>query len=206
MAPSAGCFSFDTSESDYDTLLYLLDGCNGSELACNDDVNAGVQNTSSVGYEVAAAQQIVIVLDALNANTSGNFQLDINPTDRIEPDSNIGTDTTSQVGNTSGSDTSLEPEICEYDSGADIIIGWTAPYASVWTFSLSTGGTTFDSVLSLHRQCSSDAFICDDALAPGGGESVDALLYEGEDILIRVGGYDNGAGPESGPFQLEISG
>jgi hypothetical protein len=206
MAPSAGCFSFDTSESDYDTVLYLLDGCSGPELACNDDVNAGVQNTSSVGYEVAAAQQVVIVLDALNASHAGDFQLDINPTDRIEANVDIGTDTSTQFGDTSEEDSSLDPMLCEYDSGADVVLSWTAPTASIWTFSLNTSGTTFDSVLSLHRQCSLDAFICDDALDSGGGESVDALLYQGEPILIRIGGYDSGGGPATGLFQLDISG
>jgi len=205
-APSAGCFTFDTSESNYDTVLYLLDGCSGGELICNDDVNTGVQNTSSVGYEVETDQRIVIVVDGLNASASGDFQLDINPADRIEADFDLGNDITPQFGNTDGTDSTLDPPICDYPSGADVIVLWTTPYTSVWNFHLNPAGTVFDSVLSLHRQCTPDAFVCDDAVFAGGGETVEASLFEGEQILIRIGGYDSGTGPESGAFQLEISG
>jgi len=36
-APINGYYYFETASSDFDTVLYILDGCNGSELACNDD-------------------------------------------------------------------------------------------------------------------------------------------------------------------------
>ena len=60
-------------------------------------------------------------------------------------------------------------------------------------------------MLSLHRQCTPDAFVCDDAIYSGGGESIDVLLFEGEEVLIRIAGYDNGIGPETGAFQLDFS-
>ncbi len=203
-APSAGCFTFDTSEATYDTVLYLLDGCVGGELICNNDVNAGVESTSSVGFMVEADQEIVIIIDALNETVSGSYQLDINPTDFIETDFDLGSQIGTQFGNTDGVDTTLVPLNCDYPSGADVIVNWAAPYAGEWAFSLSSGGTTFDSVLSLHRQCIAEAFICDDSLLAGGGENVDAVLFEGEEILIRIAGYDGGGGPASGAFQLEI--
>ena len=204
-APSAGCFTIDTSESDYDTSLYLLNGCSGAELICNDDVNAGVNNTSSVGFLVGANQSVVIVVDGTNALASGTFQVDINPTDFIEVDFDLASQLGTQYGNTSAVDTTIDPAICPYPSGKDVIVSWLAPSSDVWTFTLTTQGTDFDSVLSLHRQCTSDAFVCDDALFAGGGEYVDALLFEGEPILIRVAGYDAGAGAVSGAFELVIS-
>ena len=36
-APSSGTYQIDTSNSDFDTVLYVLDGCEGAELLCNDD-------------------------------------------------------------------------------------------------------------------------------------------------------------------------
>jgi hypothetical protein len=36
-APIDGTFTIDTLESDFDTVLYVLDQCSGSELSCNDD-------------------------------------------------------------------------------------------------------------------------------------------------------------------------
>lgn len=36
-APSDGLYTINTSGSDFDTVLYILDTCTGSELSCNDD-------------------------------------------------------------------------------------------------------------------------------------------------------------------------
>ena len=36
-APNDGTYYIDTVGSDFDTVLYILDGCEGEELACNDD-------------------------------------------------------------------------------------------------------------------------------------------------------------------------
>ena len=36
-APVSGTYVFDTFGSSFDTALYVLDGCPGAELACNDD-------------------------------------------------------------------------------------------------------------------------------------------------------------------------
>ncbi len=45
-APSDGLYTINTYDSNFDTVLYVLDSCNGAELSCNDDytdLHAGTQ-------------------------------------------------------------------------------------------------------------------------------------------------------------------
>ena len=39
-AQEDGLYLFDTSGSDFDTVLYLLEDCQGAELTCNDDYSS----------------------------------------------------------------------------------------------------------------------------------------------------------------------
>ena len=62
-APSDGAYTIDTTGSDFDTVLYILSGgCNGREIACNDDDPAG-GSTSALTVDLAAGEEIVIVVD-----------------------------------------------------------------------------------------------------------------------------------------------
>lgn len=67
-APVAGDYQITTVGSSFDTVLYVLDGdCRGTELACDDDA---VAPASSVHVDLAANQQIYIVVDAYNGSVS----------------------------------------------------------------------------------------------------------------------------------------
>ncbi len=57
-APINGNYSFDTSSSDFDTVLYILDGCNGTELACNDD--QGSLYTAGTNIALLAGDTVTI--------------------------------------------------------------------------------------------------------------------------------------------------
>jgi hypothetical protein len=56
-APSAGTWTFDTEGSNFDTVLYVLDACGGTELACNDD-SSGLQ--SEVDVTLGAGDSVVV--------------------------------------------------------------------------------------------------------------------------------------------------
>ncbi len=56
-APSDGDWTFDTTGSDFDTVLYVLDACGGTELGCNDD-DGGLQ--SAVTVTLAQGDEIVV--------------------------------------------------------------------------------------------------------------------------------------------------
>jgi hypothetical protein len=81
-APVDGTYLFDTSGSDFDTVLYLrAASCTGEELACNDD-SEGV--TSQVTVDLMAGESIVVVVDSLD--TGGDFTLSIALVDTTLPE------------------------------------------------------------------------------------------------------------------------
>jgi hypothetical protein len=120
----------------------------------------------------------------------------------------LGSATGTYHGTTSDADDTLEPMACAFNSGADVLLHWTAPASDRFRFTLDPEGTDFDSVLSIHRPCASDALACDDAFVPylvdGGGETVEADVERGAPLVIRVAGYQAGHETATGNFQLTI--
>lgn len=84
-APATGEYSFDTNGSDYDTMLYLLNGttCTDTELACDDD--AGDGTNSLLTATLTAGQTILVVVDGFNTD-EGNFILNITPASNVDAD------------------------------------------------------------------------------------------------------------------------
>ena len=76
-APTAGPFTFTTRGSEYDTLVYLRDGgCDGGELACNDDVVNGSSVSSVVSATLTQGQTVAVVVDGFGT-ASGAFALNV---------------------------------------------------------------------------------------------------------------------------------
>ena len=73
-APSAGCYTFDTDGSDFDTVLYLTDDCGTTESACDDD-GLGIDNLSSLDKFFSAGESALIVIDGFDS--PGNYVLNI---------------------------------------------------------------------------------------------------------------------------------
>lgn len=76
IAPFTEYFVFDTTGSDFDTALYLLETCEGDELACSDNALGGVSSRIVARYE--SGEQIVIVVDG-ETGEDGNAVLSVNP-------------------------------------------------------------------------------------------------------------------------------
>jgi hypothetical protein len=78
-ATHAGEWTFDTLESDFDTVLFVLDAaCGGEEIACNDDAQ-GLQSRVEVGLEMG--QTITIVVSGFRGR-NGEFALRATPPGR----------------------------------------------------------------------------------------------------------------------------
>ncbi|CAM3595600.1 hypothetical protein G4177_13220 [Corallococcus sp. ZKHCc1 1396] len=73
-APSSGRFTFTTTGSGYDTILQLMDATSSEVLGCNDDANGTLQ--SSVSLDLAAGQQLVVVVDGYSERC-GEFKLNV---------------------------------------------------------------------------------------------------------------------------------
>ena len=71
--PMNGSYTFDTHGSNFDTVLYLRDSCNGNELVCNDDFGA---ITSQITANLLLGQQVIIFVDTFGTN-GGSFILNI---------------------------------------------------------------------------------------------------------------------------------
>jgi hypothetical protein len=71
IAPEAGVYEISTVGSDFDTVLSIRDGCDGEELACNDDVSRSVTQ-SIVEITLEECQTIIIIVDRNSADASGN--------------------------------------------------------------------------------------------------------------------------------------
>ena len=68
-----GTYTFDTVGSSFDTVLYAIEDCVGSELACNDDT---VMTQSQITLDLVAGQSVLLVIDGWN-NSSGNYELNV---------------------------------------------------------------------------------------------------------------------------------
>lgn len=83
-APADGDYWIDTRGRSYDTVLYVLDGCDGDELACNDDAQSPPSLRSEVRLSAEAGRDYLIVVDGydvVNGPDGDDFQLNITPVD-----------------------------------------------------------------------------------------------------------------------------
>lgn len=79
-APSDGTWTFDTSESEFDSVLGVVSvgaQC-PTELGCNDDESYPDILTSVVEVELEAGEQVVIWVSSYDSGEVGDYQLDIN--------------------------------------------------------------------------------------------------------------------------------
>ena len=77
-APVDATYTFQTTNSNYDTVLYLKSDCLMDEMACNDDYDFDNGDTfSTLDAELAAGDSIVVVIDGYDEFALGDYALDI---------------------------------------------------------------------------------------------------------------------------------
>ena len=74
-APSSGSYVFDTSGSQFDTILDIRRYNTGASVGCNDDSSGTLQST--VTASLSAGQTVIIVIDGYGSG-SGSYRLNIN--------------------------------------------------------------------------------------------------------------------------------
>jgi len=142
-APADGTYVIDTFGSDFDTVLYLLDECEGEELACNN--NAGGGNQSEVVYEATEGEVLVIVVDGAGGGSTGDFELNIEAIETGLCDD--GED------NDDDGDTDCEDSDCWEDEAC---FAWACPSDDLGTSignAVATGNTEDDGVQSAWGSC-----------------------------------------------------
>lgn len=86
-APQAGYWRFSTQGSEFDTLLYAQLDCDAgfSELACNDNAEAGA-NHSEIAFRLDAGQDAFIIVDTAAGMSTRSFTLTAQPVPATAPD------------------------------------------------------------------------------------------------------------------------
>lgn len=89
-APQAGEVLVTTigDATDFDTVLYVLDACDGTQLACGDDYDNGISSDSASMLTLAVedGQTVAIVVDGYSAMATGAFALTILPVPAADTD------------------------------------------------------------------------------------------------------------------------
>jgi hypothetical protein len=194
-APASGAYVFDTLTSSFDTVLSLIDpGC--FELGCNDDT---MNVTSQLTASLSAGQTVFIVVDGFGGS-EGSYALHVTPPGSQGcPDGDLGSTVPQSVsGSTVGAGDDVAPS-CAPPGGPDRAFTFTPPVTGVYT--ITTIGSTFDTVLHVHAgACGGPTIACNDD-ASGVQSSLTVMLPGGQPVVIAVDGF----GASAGNFVLNIS-
>ena len=194
-APSSDLWTFDLTGShrDFDTVLYALDGgCDGPELACDDD-SSGPQSAFSL--DMSAGQELTLVVDGA-AGGSGSWQLNAEAASTC-PDNDLEGAVGSGVasGNNDGQGATFFASCAR--SGRDVVHTWTAP--SSGSFGFDTYGSGYDTVLHVREgACGGDEIACAD---DSGGGYQSELTFEataGVTYTVVVSGFNGRPEPSGG--------
>lgn len=191
--PFDGFFILDTEGSDFDTVLYALDGaCDGPEIACND--NAPDVGYSQVIAPFVADQRVVVVLDGV-AGESGTAQLNISAVEC--PSADVSGQALPQTfSNVAGTNT--HGGDCGGDGNPERAFRWTAPNDGLFSF-LATSDDFVPAVyLEQGPICGGLELGCNGDAPTSRGQVVRQLLA-GEFVTIFV---DSQGG--TGNFDLDI--
>jgi hypothetical protein len=193
-APIAGDYTFDTFGSGYDTALALATSCAaGAEVACNDDSGGTLQ--SQITYNLAAGQNVLVVVDGYNAAT-GNWVLNITaPAPPLpacaEQDLGFAVGSPVASGTTVGADEDL-PQSCAAGGAVDHVLRFIAPAPA--TFQFDTVGSGYDTALSLHDSCAGPELVCNDDSGGGLQSQLSLGMVAGQQVLVAVSGYAGSTG------------
>ncbi|MEM6990923.1 MAG: hypothetical protein AAF721_10510 [Myxococcota bacterium] len=191
-APDTRTFTIDTLGSDYNTVLYALSDCGGTELACNDQAFSTDQ--SSVQLSATEGTTYAIVVDGWDGAT-GDHVLNITPSSASCSQADLGNSIGASVstGDNAGAGNDFSLTACTLSSGEDVALSWIAP--STGHFQFDTLGSNYDTVVGLYGGCSGPALACDDQGGGGGGQSL--LVHPvtaGAAYVIVVDGFNNATG------------
>jgi hypothetical protein len=196
-APQAGIYAFDTTGSEFDTVLYVLDGtCGGPQLACNNDEPGTFGGHSALTLPLSAGQDVTAVVEGFMGQT-GDLALTIDLLPGTCPDEVLGPLPLPfmVMGSTAMADEASAGS-CGGLGSPDHSYLWTAPADGVYRF--DTEGSAFDTVVYLLDGCLGPQLACNDD-AGGPAAAAAAYLAADQDVVIVV----DGAGA-SGDFQLQI--
>ncbi len=216
VAPWADRWFFETSGSDFDTVLYALrpaeQACGGDELACNDDwfgnarYDVPISNQSAVSLPLEVDEEVIVVVDGFRRDSVGDLQLRVIGVQDTCPDFDLQSALSEQGPNAvplaRGDNEGLPTRLHASCAGAarDTLLAWRAPAAGAYVF--DTAGSDFDTVLALYAGACGEELACDDDGGPSRTSRIEREFVEGgEEITIAVSGFRG----RLGTWRLNIS-
>ncbi len=193
-APEDGVYAFDTAGSDFDTIMFLLDGCGGDEFGCSDDV--GADPTSHLDLLMTAGQEVIVAVDGAAAE-EGNYTVSI---DRDTcPDVVLDSVAPLSVSGTTAGELDASTGSCGGAGAPGVSFSYTAPEPGVYT--IDTSGSAFDTVLYALAECGGAETACNNDGGIDDTSRINVTLAAGQEVLFVV----DGANAESGAFDVNIS-
>ena len=187
----SGQLSFSLLDSCFDTTLAIFNGCDGSELASNDNTNYYGQ--SMISMEVQAGEIYYIRIAGAN-DATGNYVLTIdNQLPLLSAPENDECNNAIEVyedtpynGSTIGA-TGMNESSCGFDDLYDVWHIFTPEQSGMTKISLM--GSDFDTTLAIYSECDGIELACNDQ-ALGTNQSELVMNVEaGVSYYIRIAGY-----------------
>lgn len=192
-APVTDYYVFDTFGSSFDTVLGLVDGCDGDEFACNN--NAGVGSDSEVVVKIEQDTEVLVVVDGF-AGDSGDFSLNV---ERVScPDSDLERQAFPLTLSTSGFGDDNFNE-CGGNGQEDRAYHWVAPSDGLYAFSVVAEG--YRSIITLidGSRCEDTQLGCNQAQEPEFESEVVRRLVADQQVSIYVDGVEG-----AGEFEIDV--
>ena len=200
-APATGPVTFDTSGSDFDTLLAVYTGSSVSrltEVASNDD--SGGNAWSGVRFSAQQGRAYHIAVDGWDGDSGAivlNWQAASDSGDDFASATAISGASGRHVGTNVGAGIETgEPRHSGDDGGASVWWTWTAPAAGIVTF--DTLGSDFDTLLAVYTGASLKRLVevgsNDDASKTTYQSAVRFSARRGQAYHVAVDGYGGATG------------
>ena len=193
-APATDYYIFDTDGSGFDTALALFSDCDGTEVACNNNID-GDTLTSRLVTKIERDTELMIAVDGVSGD-QGQGSLNVS---RVScPDSDLEGQTLPAQLSTSGfADDHMGT--CGGDGHEDRAYHWVAPNDGLFAFTAIANG--YRTVLSLidGPECSNAELGCNSAWGNGMRSEVVRRLAAGTPVSIYVDGYNGDGG-----FEIDI--
>lgn len=197
IATCDGTVRMATTNASVDTVLSVYDACGGNTVVCNDDT--GESTLSAVAFSASAGTSYWIRVASLVGR--GRFDLNIAcggaPANDACDNPQAVVDGPNPVSNLKATTDGPDPGAggrCDFGAGTDVASDvWFCYLAScngIATFDLCAA--EYDSKVAVYRGCScpsEDPAVCNDDACDGTGSRVSMPVEQGEDLLVRVGGF-----------------
>ncbi|MEN0064730.1 MAG: hypothetical protein AAGA48_21470 [Myxococcota bacterium] len=224
-----GIYVFDTAGTAFNTVLTVLDGCQGAELGCNDDFDLTLQSRLQV--ELTGGVSYIIAVDTFDDQVmigAGGVTMEVievfpeicdngmdDNADGLEDCFDPGcffdplccpTEAPAMDGLNTGNLTgnpSASDGLCSFGvDGPDATFEFTPTVTGIYR--LDTNGTSFDTVLYVSDSCGGAELACDDDGGDGLQSLLDVVLTAGVTYIVNVDAYSSFTNIGTGDFNLNI--